>query len=111
MKTLLFIAAPALFLGLALSSVSDAQFGGVLSRAKDKIDDANNKAKGFQPWSAKEEQDIGEASAAKMIAVFGLVEDPKIVRYVNLVGQTVAQYASRQLPWRFGVLDTDIVGA
>ncbi len=111
MKTLLFIAAPALVLGLALSSVSDAQFGGILSRAKEKIDDANNKAKGFQPWSAKDEQEIGEASAAKMIAVFGLVEDPKIVRYVNLVGQTVAQYASRQLPWRFGILDTDIVGA
>jgi predicted Zn-dependent protease len=34
-----------------------------------------------------------------------------LVRYVNLVGQSVAQYASRQIPYRFGILDSEIVGA
>jgi predicted Zn-dependent protease len=106
-----FLAVSALVLALALASASHAQFGGILSKAKEKVDDAQQKAKAFQPWSAQEEQDIGEATAAKMIAVFGLVDDPKIVRYVNLVGQAVAQYASRPLTWRFGVLDSDIVGA
>jgi predicted Zn-dependent protease len=107
---------------LALAFVANGQFGGVFNKAKEKLDEAQGKAKPatdraqraadtFQPWSAKDEQDIGEAGAAKMVAVFGLVEDPKIVRYVNLVGDTVGQFASRQLPWRFGILDTDIVGA
>src|SRR6266567_4195036 len=107
---------------LALAIAANAQFGNILNRAKEKIDAAQQKAKPvteraeraaetFQPWNAKEEQEIGEAGAAKMVAVFGLVEDPKVVRYVNLVGQTVGQFASRQLPWRFGVLDTEIVGA
>jgi predicted Zn-dependent protease len=30
---------------------------------------------------------------------------------VNLVGQAVAQYAPRQVPYRFGILDSEIVGA
>jgi predicted Zn-dependent protease len=107
---------------LALTLAAQAQFGGVFNKAKEKIDEANQKTKPvsdraqrasdtFQPWSAKDEQDIGEAGAAKMVAVFGLVEDPKVVRYVNLVGQTVGLYASRPLVWRFGILDTNIVGA
>jgi predicted Zn-dependent protease len=107
---------------LAIALAADAQFGNVFNKAKEKLDQAQQKAKPvteraqraadtFEPWSAKDEQEIGAAGAAKMVAVFGLVEDPKIVRYVNLVGQTVGQFASRQLPWRFGVLDADIVGA
>ncbi len=93
---------------LALALSASAQFGSIMNKAKEKITKANET---FQPWTAQEEQDIGEAGAAKMVAVFGLVEDPKIVRYVNLVGQAVAQYASRKLPWRFGILDSDIAGA
>jgi predicted Zn-dependent protease len=99
-----------------------AQFGGLINKAREKVDGAKNKAKpvsdraeravdNFSPWSANEEQEIGEATAAKMIAMFGLVDSPKLVRYVNLVGQSVAQFAPRQVPYRFGVLDSDIVGA
>jgi len=111
MKPWHFMAALAVALALTSGNSANAQFGGILSKAKDKVDNTQQKAKSFQPWSAQEEQEIGQASAAKMIAVFGLVEDPKIVRYVNLVGDAVAQYASRQLIWRVGILNTDIVGA
>jgi predicted Zn-dependent protease len=110
---------------LVLSAVStllaNAQFGG-LGRLKDKVNGATQKAKpvtdrgeraieNFTPWTAQEEQQIGEATAAKMIAMFGVVDAAKLVRYVNLVGQSVAQYAPRQVPYRFGVLDSEIVGA
>ena len=109
---------------LALAACStcllNAQFG--LGKLKDKVDGAKNKAKpvsdraeraveNFTNWTPQEEQEIGEATAAKMIAMFGVIEAPQIVRYVNLVGQSVAQYASRPVPYRFGILDTDIVGA
>ena len=93
-------------------------FGGI----KNKIDGANSKAKPvtdratkagdmMSEWSPEDEQQIGQASAEKMVAIFGLLDDPALQKYVNLVGQTVAQFASRPLPYRFGVLNTDIVGA
>jgi len=92
-----------------------SQFGGIINKAKDKIDAAKEKTQkaqdAFTPWSPKDEQDIGTAGAAKMVAMFGIIEDPKVVKYVNLVGSTVAQYASRPLQYRFAVLDTEIVGA
>jgi len=111
---------------LVMSAVStillNAQFGGILNRAKEKIDNATQKTKpvtdraeraaeNYTPWTPEEEQQIGETTAAKMIAMFGVVDSPKLVRYVNLVGQAVAQYAPRQVPYRFGILDSDIVGA
>jgi beta-barrel assembly-enhancing protease len=118
MKPLSFAVVAALAVALA----SQAQFGGVFNKAKEKLDQAQEKAKPatdraakaadtFQPWSAQDEQEIGQAGAAKMVAIFGLVEDSAVERYVNLVGQTVGQFASRPLPWRFGILDTNIVGA
>jgi predicted Zn-dependent protease len=112
--------AVAIVLALGVPAVQ-AQFGG-LGRLKDRIDRAKEKSKPvteraqravdtFQPWNDTEEQAIGEAAAAKMVKIFGLAEDPKIGRYVNLVGQAVAQFAPRQIRYRFGVLNTDIVGA
>ncbi len=102
--------------------MTNAQFGGILNKAKEKMDKAQQKAKpvsdraermaeNFTAWTPQEEQEIGEATAAKMIAMFGVIETPALVRYVNLVGQAVAQYAPRQVPYRFGILDSDIVGA
>ncbi|HVV47411.1 MAG TPA: M48 family metalloprotease [Bryobacteraceae bacterium] len=97
-------------------------FGSLRDKIQNKIDQGKQKTKAvqdekqkaidtFTPWSADEEQAIGSASAAKMVAMFGLVNDEKLTRYVNLVGSSVAQYASRPLPYRFAVLDTEIVGA
>jgi predicted Zn-dependent protease len=110
-----------LLIGLLLfSSAASAQFG--LDRLKNKITAADQKTKPvkdrvdravetFTPWTPDEEQEIGQASAEKMVVMFGLLNAPRIQRYVNLVGGAVARYASRELPWRFGVLDTEIVGA
>ena len=116
------------FAALALLTIpawiASAQFGGLggLGRIKDKIDSTTSKTKpvtdraqraveNYAAWTPEEEQQIGEATAAKMIAMFGVVDAPKLVQYVNLVGQAVAQFAPRQIPYRFGVLDSDIVGA
>jgi len=99
-----------------------AQFGGIINKAKAKIDKANEKAKpvvtraekaadSFGTWSPEDEQEIGEASAAKLIAMFGAIDNPKLEQYVNLVGNAVARRAPRQLPYRFGILGTEIVGA
>ncbi len=95
-------------LSLVLVCASLAQFGGLGGKIKEKLQKARET---FTPWTPEEEQAIGDAAAAKMAAMFGFVDNEAANRYVNLVGAAVAQYASRQLPYRFAVLNTDIVGA
>ena len=102
----------------AASAPMHAQFGGLINKAKEKIDKARpvtdraqRASETFQDWNTTEEQEIGAATATKMVAIFGLVDNPAMARYVNLVGQSVAQFASRQIPYRFAILDTEIVGA
>lgn len=102
--------------------VAQAQFGIPRPKLPDKITGATDKAKPaadrakkaadtFASWTPEEEEGIGEASAAKMIAMFGLIESDTLNDYVNLVGTAVARFAPRQVPYRFGVLNTDMVGA
>jgi predicted Zn-dependent protease len=114
--------AATLALCAATAWIANAQFGGLINKAKDKMDGATNKAKpatdraqraadNYKPWTPQEEEEIGEATAAKMIAMFGAVDSPKLVHYVNLVGQSVSQFAPRPVLYRFGVLNSEIVGA
>ena len=60
------------------------------------------------------EQDvyIGRMVSARLLARYPLVDDPGLQRYVNLVGTVVASKSDRpDIPFRFGVLDTDDVNA
>ena len=83
-----------------------AQFG------LDKVLKAKQVADAQKDWTPEEEKAVGEATAAKLVAVFGLYENPAMVKYVNLVGQAVAQYAGRQdISYRFAILDTEMVNA
>lgn len=83
-----------------------AQFG------LDKLTKAATLAEAQKDWTPEEEKAVGEATAAKLVAVFGLYENPAMVKYVNLVGQAVAQYAGRQdITYRFAILDTEMVNA
>ena len=102
-KTLVVLVGMALVAPAALG-----QFGGWMNKGV-------QKAKEVQeinaPWTPEQEKAIGQASAAKMISVFGLYENPAVVNYVNIVGQTVARQAPRDVPYHFAVLDTEIINA
>src|SRR5207248_191676 len=53
-----------------------------------------------------------EASAAKLISIFGLYDNPEMMKYVNLVGNTVAKQGARtDTQYHFAILDTDVVNA
>jgi len=83
-----------------------AQFG------LDKVLKAKQVADAQKEWTPEEEKAVGEATAAKLVAVFGVYDNPGMVKYVNLVGQSVAQYAGRQdITYRFAILDNEIVNA
>jgi len=93
-----------LLLGLLQPAPAPAQFPG--------IDKVIKVAEAQRAWSAAEEKAIGEATAAKLVAIFGLYEEPRAVKYVNLVGASVAQHAPRQdMKYHFGILDTEMVNA
>ena len=65
------------------------------------------------PIGPEKEQQIGFGIAATVAGRYPLDEDAELNRYVNLVGQAVAQQSIRgaEVPFRFGVLDTEDVNA
>jgi predicted Zn-dependent protease len=59
-----------------------------------------------------EEVRFGREVAARVIARFGLYENPQLMKYVNLVGQVIAQSTNRpELDFRFAILNTDDINA
>lgn len=109
MKNRLFVAIAAmLFLSV---SASYGQVGDVFRRAQDKANKAKKVSDIYKPWTPEEEHALGEAASAKLVHIFGLYENPDMSRYVNLVGSTVSRQADRDVPYRFGILDTEVVTA
>ncbi len=102
------IASSALLVLLTLMvQTSWAQFGGLIDKAK-KVKKGVDIA---TPWTAEKENAIGEASAAKLINVFGLYQNPDMVDYVSMVGNTVARQSPRDIHYHFAILNTEAVDA
>lgn len=84
---------------------AQAQFGKIVQRVKRATDT-------FTPWSPEQEAAIGQASAAKMFHAFGAYDNPPMTKYVNLVGNTVAQSGARHdIQYHFAILNSEIVNA
>src|SRR5207248_10578182 len=80
---------------------SQAQFGDLLKKGVAKAKRAKDT---FQVWSPEQEDAIGQASAAKMIHVMGLYDNPDTVKYVNLVGNTLARAGARnRMPYHLAL--------
>ena len=59
-----------------------------------------------------EEIEIGGGVAETLLGARPLLDDPDLQRYVNTVGMWVAQQSERpDLPWHFGVNDSDHINA
>jgi len=98
-------------LAIATCLPANAQFGNVMGRIGDKLQKGKQVKDNYTPWTPEQEEQVGQASAARLINIFGLYENPDMVRYVNLVGDAVAAQAPRQVPYKFGILDTEIITA
>jgi predicted Zn-dependent protease len=81
---------------------ASAQFGEILKRGKQakQVSDATT------AWTAEQEASIGEASAAKLVAVLGLYDNPEMTHYVATVGQALATHTTRPMEYKFGILNT-----
>lgn len=77
-----------------------------------KLIDAGKSAKDLKPVDEKGEAEIGNTAAASILGAAPLVKNEKLQNYVNQVGLWLALQTERpDLPWRFGVMDTDSVNA
>ena len=97
----------ALVLLFSLSGNADAinRLGRVFDFGK-KVTEAN------QDISEPEEIEIGTGLTAGLLGAAPLVADDELQRYVNQVGRWLSLHTERpDLPWRFGILDTDAVNA
>ncbi len=80
--------------------------------AKQKIDTRQLGFALFGEYTPEEENRIGRQIAGNLLGAVPLVRDDALQRYVNLVGNWVAQQSGRNdVTWRFGVLDTDDINA
>jgi predicted Zn-dependent protease len=78
----------------------------------DKLRDIGKKLEPLKPASEKDEIDLGKDVAANLLGAAPLVNDPALQSYVNKIGMWIALHSERpNLPWHFGVLDTDGVNA
>jgi predicted Zn-dependent protease len=98
---------------VSVAAPARAQLGalGKIKSGADKAADTKQKADKMH-ISEKDERQIGEQTSLSLRTRFGVVQDPKVTKYVTLVGSTLAQSSERpNLDWKFIVLDTDAVNA
>lgn len=104
----------ALVLALALFAGSAAaQFGGIdLGRALDIGKKVVKGAEASRDLSTEEEIALGEAVTAGFLGAAPLHRDAGLQRYVNRLGRWLAYNSDRNdLPWAFGVIDTETINA
>ncbi len=75
---------------------------------------ASKAAVASRPINDSEEYYVGRAVAARILTRYKLDQNPKLTKYVNEVGDTVARKSTRPNPYRgyhFAVLDTPEINA
>ncbi len=84
-------------------------FGSLINKAIDtgrQLHDAN------RDFTDDEEIALGDGLAAGFLGAAALRQDPQLQAYVNRVGKWLAMHSGRpDLPWTFGVVDTETVNA
>lgn len=97
---------------LALSvTPAHAQLGG-LGGIFDKAQKAKKVGDSMREIGPEEEEKIGGDLAGMILGAAPLVDDAAMQHYVNRVGMWLAMHTDRpDLPWKFGVIDTEDVNA
>lgn len=86
---------------------------GIQKKIEEKSDAATSKALlGLAGTSQEEEIAIGRQIAGNLLGASALVKDQSLQTYVNNVGRWVASQSERpDLPWHFGVIESNDVNA
>lgn len=107
------MAAPSLTLAVATVLAGCAAAGLPEFDVPERVRTAGRIAQQALPIDVEKEREIGFGIAATVAGRYGVADDPELTRYLNLVGQAVAQQSSRygEIPFRFAVLETGDVNA
>lgn len=104
--------------GLLAAAVASAAFaldlGGLLQNldVEKVIETGQRLQTATQEMPTHEEVGLGRDLAARLLGTVPPVPDPAVQQYVNHVGRWLTLHTERpELPWHFGVVDTDAVGA
>lgn len=104
--------------GLLAAAVAGAAFaldlGGLLQNldVEKVIETGQRLQTATQEMPVHEEVGLGRDLAARLLRTVPPVPDPAVQQYVNHVGRWLTLHTERpELPWHFGVVDTDAVGA
>jgi len=107
MKTIQILAACAFALSSAAAHAID--FGSLINQA---IETGKQLQEANRDFTPEEEVALGEGLASGFLGAAPLRQDPNLQRYVNRVGKWLAMHSGRpDLPWTFGVVDTETVNA
>lgn len=109
LRAALAAAALAAAMGLAACSEQQAQ---VFMKNINESGGLQQTLKGLREPTQAEEIDIGRGVTETLLGARPLYDDPELQRYVNEVGLWVARQSERpDLPWHFGVNDSDYINA
>jgi beta-barrel assembly-enhancing protease len=99
----------ALLLGVAGAASAQFDIGRLLNKT---IDTAKKLQEANKEFSTEDEIQLGNGVTAGILGASKLHADQNLQRYVNRVGKWLAMHSDRaELPWSFGVIDTDTINA
>lgn len=102
----------ALALGLAAPAHAQLDFGRILDLGKKAVEVGQKVQEATKEYTVEEEIALGEGITTGFLGAIRLHPDERLQRYVNRVGRWLASQTERaDLPWTFGVIDTEIINA
>jgi predicted Zn-dependent protease len=104
----------ALPLAFGAAAPVHAQFGGLggLDKMVKRVENVKKLGDSFRKIAEPEEIKLGGDLASIILGTAPLVNDGRKQRYVNSLGRWLAMHSDRpNLPWRFGIVDSDDVNA
>ena len=108
MKMLLAVLA----LAAAVPAYAQLDFGRILDLGKKAVEVGQQVQEASKEYTVEEEVALGDGIASGFLGATRLHPDERLQRYVNRVGRWLASQSERpDLPWTFGVIDTDTINA
>jgi predicted Zn-dependent protease len=99
---------------LAAAVPAHAQFdiGRILDLGRKAVEVAPQIQQATKEYTVEEEVYLGEGIASGFLGAVRLHPDERLQRYVNRIGRWLASQSERpDLPWTFGVIDTETINA
>jgi len=102
----------ALLRAASLPAQAQLDLGRLLDLGRKAAEVAPKIQEATKEYTEEEEVALGEGIAAGFLGAIRLHPDERLQRYVNRIGRWLASQSERpDLPWAFGVIDTDVINA